>query len=103
MLGKHHARIVLVPAGGSQVHTLSQMYTQPHAAHSLDVDEVFTTLRTSNHKGLTFEEANQRLKNFGGNAMQASKSKGLLHSIWEQFEDRKIGKSTGRESVDRSV
>lgn len=55
--------------------------------HSLEVEEVLQRLNTDEKRGLTKDEARQRLEKFGPNVLQEEKRRKVLQLVTDQFKD----------------
>lgn len=55
--------------------------------HTYSVDEVVEALGTDVEKGLSTQEAEKRLKQYGANELKEAPRPGLLAMLWAQFDD----------------
>ncbi|GAB4468395.1 MAG: cation-translocating P-type ATPase [Anaerolineae bacterium] len=62
----------------------------PAAWHSLEIDEILSRLKADPEKGLSQEEANRRLEQYGPNELVETGLKSPWLILWEQFTDAMV-------------
>lgn len=82
----------LVPAATAAVSSTALLaYNETSAdAGSLSIQDLFASLQSSPTEGLTEEEAERRLQQYGRNVLEQPPSKSVWKLILEQFEDRLV-------------
>lgn len=73
-----------MPETQSRINAIEQ---PKEAWHKLEVEEVSSVLATSRETGLTEQEVNQRLKQFGHNKLDEAPTTTFMEMLWEQFNN----------------
>ena len=69
---------------------IKEMDTSAFTVHTMAVEEALKHLKTDKAKGLTTDEVNKRLEEYGANELESEPEKSIWERIAEQFEDELV-------------